>query len=193
MRSTPNKWPSADDLAFGPGSSAFEKALAWLAGLALAGSVLEQYLQGQMAYPVWKLLLALLIAIDLGAGAIANVLEPCGRFYYSPPTPEEPFLLRLLKKPLFFAALHIYPLLVALVFDPHDWLAGLLGYARRLLASLAVIRAPRRYQRPIAYLATTLAIVFAPSLLPAPSGFAWLLPILFLKIVAGHSVTPEGG
>jgi hypothetical protein len=190
MQTTVTRWPSSDDLAFGPGATTVEKVISYLGGLALAGVVAWQYLTGSVDWTVWQWTLALVIALDLGAGAVANVLEPCARYYHAGPLPGDPWLVRQLKDPQVFAALHIYPLLVGLIFGPNDWRYGVGGYALMVIASLVVIRAVPRLQRPLAYLATVLVLAYGGLLLPAPAGFDWLLPVLFLKIVAGHSVTP---
>lgn len=190
MQKTATGWPTSDDLMFGPGATRLEKGLAYLGGLALIGYVIWLDRTGAVDWTLTQLLVAVVIALDLGSGAVANALEPCAR-YYSEAKPGEPGIIKMLKNPLVFNAIHVYPLVVGIYFGPNNWLYGLVGYAAMMLASLLVIRAPHRLQRPIAYLATALVIVFFPLLLPAPTGFDWLMPLLFLKIVAGHSVAPE--
>jgi hypothetical protein len=81
--------------------------------------------------------------------------------------------------------------LIGWIFGPDNWVYGVVGYLLMLAACAGVIRTPRRYQRPVAFLLTVLVIVYLPSFLHAPSGFEWLMPILFLKLVAGHAVRPE--
>jgi len=164
--------------------------MTYLGGAALAGLAAWQFVSGQADWPVWKLLLALLVALDLGAGAVANALPGCVRFYHAAPLPSDPWLVRQLKNPRVFALLHAYPLLVGWLYGPNAWGYGLGGYAALAAASLGVCAAAPRVQRPLAYLLTVLAIGSA-SMLPAPAGFDWLLPVLFLKIVAGHCVQPD--
>lgn len=188
MQTTATQWPSGDDLAFGPGATRFEKGLSYAGGFALALFLILQLRGGEVDWPTWKAVLALVIALDLGAGTVANALKSCSKYYHAGPLPGDPWLVRKLKNPLVFAALHIYPLLVGWIYGPGSWLYGLTGYGLMVISSFAVIRSPRSYQRPIAYLALALVIVFAPYLPVAPAGFEWLLPVLFLKIVAGHSV-----
>jgi hypothetical protein len=188
MQTTATQWPSGDDLAFGPGATRFEKGMSYAGGFALALYLILQLRSGAVDWPVWKAVLAVVIALDLGAGTVANTLESCAKYYHAGPLPGDPWLVRQLKNPLIFALLHIYPLLVGSIYGPASWMYGLTGYGLMVISSLAVIRAPRLYQRPIAYLSLALVIVFAQYLPAAPAGFDWLLAVLFLKIVAGHSV-----
>ncbi len=188
---TTTRWPSSDDLTFGPGATRVEKTIAYLTGLGLVLFVLWQYFTHAVNWPVWQLVLALVIAVDLGAGAVANILDSCARYYAAGPLPTDPWLVRQIKNPYIFTAIHIYPLLVWGIYGPGGWVYGLVGYALVVAASIAVMRVPVRYQRPLAYLITVLVIAYGAVLLPAPAGFAWLMPVLFLKLVAGHAVKPH--
>ena len=180
---------SADDFAFGPEATILEKSIAWSAGLLLGAYILLLYANNIIVWTTTQLVLAFLIALDLGAGAIANALPSCRRFYHNPASSDDVFIVKILKNKLIFAALHIYPILVTLVFDPGNWAYAVGGYLLLIVSTLLVLRAPQPLQRSISFYAVLLAVLFSPWIVPAPRGFEWLMPVLVLKIVAGHSVS----
>ena len=64
----------------------------------------------------WQVALLALFAFDIAGGAVANMLNSCKRLYHSPPRPEEGAILRALKNPRLFTALHVHPLLIVWAF-----------------------------------------------------------------------------
>jgi hypothetical protein len=65
------------------------------------------------------------------------------------------------------------------------WYIGLIN------SVLVVYFIPLYLKRPIAFLLISIAIVAHQYLIPLGSGFEWLVPLIFLKIVYGHSVREE--
>ncbi|MEJ2487851.1 MAG: hypothetical protein P8Y68_19210 [Anaerolineales bacterium] len=131
------------------------------------------------------------IAADIFGGVVANALCTCKRFYHVPLKENEVGLTRRLKNPYFFSALHVYPLLVALLFPPGDWLYGVVWYAALLTSTVIALQVPLYLQPPMAFLLITLAITTNFYLIEPVPGFKWLGPLLFLKIVYGHLVREE--
>ena len=187
MSGPEKRWPSSMDMAFGPGATWWEQGLAVAGGIALATWVAWSGWNGKLGWSVWQLALAILIALDLGAGSVANVLEPCRRYYHNGPLTTDPWLVCLLKRPFLFCMLHIYPILIGLIFGNGDWTYGMAAYALLGVSCAVVLKSPGSLQRPVAFL-LVLFTLLSPAILPAPQGFDWLMPVLFLKLVAGHCV-----
>lgn len=179
------------DVTVGTGAVFAEKALAYVAGLVLPLLYLYWYFMGHLPWAGWQYVLAGLIGADVGAGAVANSLNSCKRFYHTPRRMDEPGWVGLIKHKLIFAALHVYPLVVAALFGAGHWLYGVLWYALLLLAVVVIWRVPLYLQRPAAVLAVLLAFLLNGYGVVAVLGFEWLAPLLFIKIVLGHVVREE--
>ncbi len=183
-------YQGSPDFLAGTGATRTERSLMWAGGLVGAGLYAFFFLTGTYAWAWWGYLLAGVMAFDVAGGVVANSLNSCKRFYHTPPLPAEPSSTRFFKNHLFFTALHIYPLIIALFFGG-GWLYGLFWYAALLIAALAVLKTPRYLQRPVAFLFILLALVINLYGIPAAPGFEWFIPALFLKIVYGHLVREE--
>lgn len=179
------------DALLGTGATRAEKVLPWLAGL--AGVLLYAYLyaSGPLDWALWQFIIAAAIACDVGAGVVANSLNSCKRFYHTPAREDEPVYVHLVKRPLVFSALHVYPILVGLLFGGLDWFYSLFWYGMLLACSLGVLRTPLYLRRPVAMFAVLLALIINLYAVTPVSGFEWLMPALFLKIVYGHLVREE--
>ena len=99
-------------------------------------------------------------------------------------------LLRLVRRPVAFSALHVQPILVGLLFPGASWWWGAAWYAAVLLAVVVVRRVPAQLARPAA-LAFAAAAALAAPLIEHPVGFAWLPVILALKLVVAHAVPSD--
>lgn len=179
------------DFLVGTGATRGEKGLTAVAGLASA--LLYVYFYAIRAYD-WsalQFLIAGLIALDVGGGVVANSLNSCKRFYHTPARPDESRAVRWAKNSLLFSALHVHTLLVALLYGGNPWLYGLLWYALLVGSTFILPRSPLYLQRPLAMLLVLGALLANFYLLPAVTGFEWLVPALFLKIVYGHGVREE--
>lgn len=179
------------DLAFGTGATRAERALGWtgaLMGLALVGYF---YAIGAYPWAFWQYALAAFLGMDVVGGVVANSLNSGKRFYHTLPQPGESALTRLLKHHALFAALHIHPILVGLLFGATNWLYAGVWYVALVGATLLVLAAPLYLRRPLAMLLIVLALLGNTYLVPGVAGFEWLVPALFLKIVYGHAVREE--
>ena len=178
------------DFLAGTGATRAERALMWAGGLVGAGLYAYFYLKGMLAWTWWQYLVAAAMAFDVAGGVVANSLNSCKRFYHTPPLPTEPRYTPFFKNHLLFTALHIYPLLIAMLFGG-GWFYGLFWYAALLVAALAVLKTPLYLQRPVAFLLILTAWLIHLYGVPAIPGFAWFIPALFLKIIYGHLVREE--
>src|SRR5690606_33023534 len=87
--------------------------------------------------------------------------------------PGDGILLRLVRRPVAFTALHVQPIAVALLFPGASWWWGVAWYTVVLVAVVVVRRVPVALARPVA-LAAAAAVTLAAPLVAAPVGFAWL-------------------
>ncbi|MFW5880998.1 MAG: hypothetical protein ACOCTP_00585 [Roseicyclus sp.] len=109
----PVTWHSsarADGLV-GTGATGAERALGYGSAAVLTLLILGADLA--RAEPVaqagWQVALLALFAFDIAGGAVANMLNSCKRLYHSPLRPEDGAVLRALKNPRLFTALHVHP------------------------------------------------------------------------------------
>lgn len=178
------------DELMGTGATKSEKIIAYASGLLVPLALLFAGIKGMVHWTWWQWLIAIAIAADISAGAVANALNSCKRFYHSPVQPgEENF--RLVKNHLFFTALHVYPLIVWLAFDRTNWLFAVVWYTLLLLAAWIILRIPLYLRRPVSVAIVVSVILMNTYLVTPIAGFEWFAPLLFIKIIAGHAVREE--
>ena len=176
---------------FGTGATQAEQNLVWLLGI-LSTALLGWYWWSHaMDWSWWQYAIALLLALDVLGGVVANSLNSCKRFYHSPIQPEETGFTALAKNHFAFTLLHIHPILIGLVFGNMNWAYGIIWYAVMVIVSAGVQRLPLYLQRPAAMGIIMLAILLNYYVIPPVAGFEWFIPALFLKIVYGHIVQEE--
>jgi hypothetical protein len=179
------------DLSAGAGATKTERRLPFLGATLLGSCLVIDVLQGGAEWTALQWLVGLAMAFDIGGGVVANGLNSCKRFYHSSAISEDGTLGRLAKKHWLFAALHVHLPVASLVWLPDAMVLALLSYLL-LQASAAIVRlTPLYLARPVAFLITGAVIVAEPVLGPPIDHLEWLLPLLFLKIVLGHSVREE--
>lgn len=173
------------DAAFGDGATRAEKALpniTAIAGVALlfwyAASTPELHWQW------WRYLIAAVFVYDLVGGVVANGLNSAKRFQHARriavPRPTASFV----RNHVLFAAVHVQPILVAILFPgPGVWW-GAVWYAIALVTVVMVLRVPLYLRRPAALMVIATAPMLA-AILPAPLGFSWLPAVLVAKLGLG--------
>jgi hypothetical protein len=171
-----------DDYFFGTGATRPEKALAWAGGLLLLPFLVYAVAAQQVAWNVGQIIVAVLLALDLGGGMVANALNSCKRFYHAAPASPP----NLLKNPLFFTMLHIHPLLVWGLFAPALFYGGVVWYALLVLFAVTLLKMPDYLQRPTSMLFILLGIMLNLYVIPSPLMFEWFIPVLFIKILGGR-------
>ncbi|HSM24817.1 MAG TPA: hypothetical protein VK856_08155 [Anaerolineaceae bacterium] len=179
------------DFLFGNGATAWEKGLV-LAGGSL-GILLYLYLfiTGTMDWTWWQYLLAVLIAMDVFAGLVANSLNSCKRFYHTQPKPDEPRYTSFFKNHFLFVILHVYPLLASLIFGNGNFIYGVFWYFLMIFCAWIIIKTPLYLKRPVSFLWIATALLLNFYLIPGIDGFVWLIPALFIKILYGYLVQEE--
>ncbi len=179
------------DPVYGTGATLAEKNLARLTGLAGAVAVPAFVALTQPeAWAWWQYAVAAILAFDLVGGVVANGLGAAKREHARPDAPGDGILLRLVRRPVAFTALHVQPIAVALLFPGASWWWGVAWYTVVLVAVVVVRRVPVTLARPVA-LAAAAAVTLAAPLVAAPVGFAWLPVVMALKLVVAHAVPSD--
>jgi hypothetical protein len=179
------------DLAVGTGATTAERALTWVTGSIGAAVYVTLGISGVLPWSWWQLLIAAVVAFDVAGGVVANTLNSCKRFFHAPPTGAEPRWVPLFRNELFFAALHVHPIIVAAFLPEGRLLTGVFWYVLLQLCVLVVRTVPLYLKRPVSFLLISIAVIVELYLMPFSTAFAWLVPFLFLKIVYGHGVREE--
>lgn len=167
------------DELIGPGATRAEQLL--IVVVALLGPLVVVWRVAVLGleWSIWQWLVALLVALDLFGGVVANATSAAKRWYHRPG--------QGVRQHLQFVAIHIVQIAaVALVFVELDWLSAGLAYGF-LLGSAAVVEfVPRYLQRAVALTMTVAGLLLAFYALPIVPGLEWFFPVLFLKLIASH-------
>ena len=172
------------DQFIGPGATRAETLLITTFAL-LSGAAMFFY--ARTAGPPWCtrcLIFAILVAVDLGGGVIANATSAAKRWYHRPG--------QTLKDHLTFIAYHALHLFIVLyLFRGHDWLWGTVFFGLLIGATLILDAVPLYLQRPIAAGLYVLALLVNLYLFTPTPGMEWFIPVFFLKLVISHLVQEE--
>ena len=180
------------DALVGTGATAAERALSYGSAFVLMTLIVGADLMRENPIAVSGLQMALLaiFAFDIAGGAVANMLNSCKRLYHSRTRPEDGVLIRGLKNPILFTAIHIHPVVIAWALDG-SVAVGVIWYLALQLAVWGVLAAPLYLRRPLATAMVMLAVAAEQLFLPLGAGLAWVIPALFLKMVLAHAVQEE--
>jgi hypothetical protein len=99
--------------------------------------------------------------------------------------------VRFLKSGINFDLLHLHPVVLALLVPGANAVNGFAWYLGLILSVLIVRLVPLYIRRPIAFAIIVVAIVVNLYVLPLGPGLEWVMPLMFLKIVYGHTVQEE--
>ena len=179
------------DLTVGTQATATEKLLGWTAGLIGIVIIAFFYWQNKFDWAIWQYIVVAIITFDVIGGAVANSLNSCKRFYHSPLQTFEPDYVKFAKNHLLFSLIHIHPLIVSLMFSSASLFYGLFWYLSLQISVLTVTRTPLYLQRPVSMLIIVIALLINDYFINLPAGLEWLIPVLFIKIVYGHTVREE--
>lgn len=179
------------DLLTGTEATVTEKLLAWTGGLIGTGILLFFYWTKDVDWTIWQYIFIAIVAYDIVGGVIANSLNSCKRFYHSSVQTFEPTYVGLAKNHLFFSLIHIHTLLISLIFPAVSWFYGGFWYLFLQASVLAVLNTPLYLQRPVSMLIIVTTFLINSYVIVAPVEFEWIVPVLFLKIVYGHTVKEE--
>lgn len=187
-------WAAPDargDALLGAGATRAEKMLTYGVGVAGAAIIVFAAWIHRADWNVVQYILAAIIAMDVVGGVVANGLNAAKRDHFGPPSATEQSIGgRLVRRPVLFTALHIHPVIVGVVYPPHQWWWGVLWYIA-ILAGTALVRAvPLYLERPAGLGFCALATMVAVST-PSPEMWGWLPVMLSLKLVLAHAVQEE--
>lgn len=180
------------DALVGTGATGAERALGYGSAAVLALVIVGADLlrADPVAQAGWQVALLAVFAFDIAGGAVANMLNACKRLYHSPLRTEDGAVLRALKNPRLFTALHVHPLLIVLAFGGSLANAAI-WYLLLQAAVWGVLAAALYLRRAVATAVSMLAIVCAPLVLQLGPGLDWVVPALFVKLVLAHAVREE--
>ena len=136
----------------------------------------------------WQQAVAVLVAADLIGGAVSNAANSTKAQYQEPSPAEANTLTRLAFSTVVFAALHVYPFLVPLLYPGGSWIWAACWYFGMLASVIVLDRGvPLYLQRPWAMAFFGLAVM-AALVWPGPPGWQWLPYLYVAKLVLGHAV-----
>ena len=194
MNKSPNiiwSYTGKPDLVAGTEATAIEKLFAWTGGLIGIGITLFFYWKNEFNWTNWQYIVVAVIAYDTVGGAIANSLNSCKRFYHSSLQTFESGYVKLAKNNFFFVLIHIHTLLISFTFSAASLFYGIFWYLLLQASVLTVTKTPLYLQRPVSIVIIVTILLINSYIVISPVGFEWLVPILFIKIVYGHTVKEE--
>lgn len=180
------------DWLIGAGATRAERAVAWVGSLVGVALVVAMFMRGEPGgWTWWQYLLAALLAWDLFGGAVANAASSTKRQYFGPDFADAGGVTRIVRAPIAFTALHIYPFIIVALFPGGSWTWAITMYVIAVGGALIVDRVvPRYLQRPVAMLIFVSALSFS-LLLVAPPGWAWFPVVYLAKLLLAHAVREE--
>jgi hypothetical protein len=172
------------DEFIGPGATRAENILIISFAL-LSGAAMVLYGTSQSLFACTRcLIFAVLLAVDLGGGVIANASSTTKRWYHRPG--------QTIKDHLSFVAFHaLHLFIVAYLFRLHDWLWAGLFFGLLMGSALILQAVPLYLQRPVAAGLYVITLLVNFYLLPPTRGMEWFIPVFFLKLLIGHLVQEE--
>lgn len=179
------------DFLLGTGATKAEQILGWAASLLGVSLYGYLYLTHALNWTGWQYVVAAFIAFDIIGGVVANSLNSCKRFYHTPAKPGEPPFTAFFKNHLAFSALHIHPILIAILFGGANYFYGVFWYLFLMAGTLILIYTPLYLKRPLAFLAIAFALLLNGYVIFPVQGFEWFAPALMIKILYGHLVREE--
>ena len=167
------------DRFVGPGATAAETGLSMVAAAAAGVLASLSLRRKEPGYPAWKLALAGLISADLAGGEFTNSSSSGKRWYHREGVG--------FKRHLAFNAVHAAQILLVSRFYPSmNWRYFGVAYGQLMASTVAVGVTPLYLRRPVAFCMVCASVLTNGYFVDAPEGFEWFMPVLFLKLVAGH-------
>jgi len=170
------------DRFVGPGATSAEEWVQVGFGTAIAaGCLVLFWLQGGFALGWLPVLVAVVLAADLGGGLVTNSTAAAKRWYHRPGHGRVAHLR-------FVAAHGVHIAAVAAVFPGGGWLYFAVAYAFLMAGATVIVLVPLYLQRPVAMGIAALGLLGAQAPLLAISALDWFLPLLLLKLLVAHLI-----
>lgn len=168
------------DRFVGPGATSAEEWVQLVFGLGIAAACLVAFgWSGGFTLGPVGIVVAIVLAADLGGGLVTNATSAAKRWYHRPGHGRAAHLK--------FVAVHgIHIAAVATVFAADGIAYFLAAYGYLMLAAGLIVMAPLYLQRPVAMGVAGLGIALAQLPLLAVPGLGWFLPLLLLKLLVAH-------
>ncbi len=179
------------ELTVGSGATAAERFLVYATSSLAGFTYLALWYLDAYPWAWWQYAVCGFFAFDIVGGAIANVTNSGKRFFHTASKDGDSGVVRFLKSDSNFAILHIHTIVLALLIPEANLIAGVAWYIGLVISVLAVTSTPLYLQRPTAFLFIVLAIIVHRYFLPLGVGLEWVVPLIFVKIVYGHTVQEE--
>lgn len=180
-----------DDWLFGTGATPIEQGLVWAAAVLGLGLIVWQGLFSPLSgWAWWHNLLSAVILLDVAGGAVANTLGTAKRLYFGPLRQPASVRTRMLHNPVVFTALHLHPVVIAALYPDGRLWWGVIWYLVALTGVIAVRLSPLYLARPMAMVVFTGAMLLQ-SVIVAPAGWGWFVPVFLAKLVLAHAVREE--
>lgn len=179
-----------DDWLFGTGATPIEQGLVWAVVVLGLGLIGWQGVFTPPGWAWWHHLLSAVILLDVAGGAVANTLGTAKRLYFGPLRQPASTRTRLLHNTVGFTALHLHPIVIAALYPGGQFWWGVLWYLVALGGVGAVGVSPLYLARPMAMLVFTGAMLLQ-SIITAPAGWGWFVPVFLAKLVLAHAVREE--
>lgn len=174
------------NLVFGKDPSPLNIILGVLSSLIIPIFLLGMIILDKVDWSLIQIIIALEIGFDLGGGMVINMMKSTKAFYSTPNSKEDPWIVRTLRRPFVFTALHIYPILVYVFFDPTKLIYGFLWYGILLAFAYIILKSPKQVQYPLSLFCVLISIMMNAYVIVPVFGFEWLIPVLLIKLLVGH-------
>lgn len=133
----------------------------------------------------WNLLqwaIALIVAVDVRSSIITNALYSYKLFYHTPLSEKDSTITKKIKNRTIVTALHIHPIIVGLLYS-HSIIWGMFWYSLLNFSVWFVERLPLYLKKSISMAIIMVGILINLFIIPPPTLFEWLIPMLFIKNV----------
>ncbi len=166
------------DRLAGPGASSAENAINLIWSWSFTAFVGIYAASTGLAWNPLQWAIALLFALDIAGGVTMNASPAARRWWHRPGQHA--------KARFGFAAVHLHPLVLHMVFPEIGWRTALEMYGYLLVASAALLLSPHRLRRPIAHGLFAIALILCLLHWPMFPGLVWFGPLYFLKLLLAH-------
>lgn len=166
------------DRLAGPGAGTAENVINLVWSWGFTAFVAAYSVKTGLAWTPLQWAIVLIFALDIAGGVTMNASPAARRWWHRSGQDAKAHLV--------FAAVHLHPIILHLVFPGTGWRPALEMYGYLLVASAALLFSPHQLRRPIAHGLFAIALTLCLLRWPLLSGLAWFGPLFFLKLLLAH-------